>query len=78
MVSFFGFSRKPSVRFNVEGMACSSCAERVETAISTTPGVDSVKVDLAAKQAEVVFSGAPAADAVLAAIKNAGYQATKA
>ncbi|HUI20639.1 MAG TPA: heavy metal-associated domain-containing protein [Methylocella sp.] len=61
--------------FHVEGMACSSCAERVERAIRATPGVAAAAVSLDAKRAEVVFSGPANVEAVIAAIGNAGYEA---
>lgn len=62
----------------VEGMACSSCAERVEKAIRATPGVASAAVELAAKRATVTFSGAPDPKAVIGAIAAAGYEAERA
>ena len=58
----------------VEGMACDSCAERVEKAIRATPGVVSASVNLATKRAEVIFSGVPDIAAVIAAIGVAGYE----
>ncbi len=63
-----------AVNLHVEGMACSSCAERVEKAILATPGVASAAVDLAGKRAAVTFSGPPRIDAVMAAIGAAGYE----
>ncbi|WP_026607366.1 heavy-metal-associated domain-containing protein [Methylocapsa acidiphila] len=67
-------SSKPAVTLHVNGMACSSCAERVEKAILATPGVASAAVDLAAKRAAVTFAGAPKTEAVIAAIAAAGYE----
>jgi copper chaperone CopZ len=64
-----------TVIFHVEGMACSSCAGRVDEAIHATPGVVSSLVDLAAKRATVTFSGAANPQAVVAAIVEAGYEA---
>lgn len=63
-----------AVSIRVEGMACDSCMARVEKAISATPGVISVAVNLATKRAEVVFSGVPDIAAVIAAIGEAGYE----
>lgn len=68
-------SSAPAVNLHVDGMACSSCAERVENAIRATPGVASASVDLEAKRASVTFSGSPDAAAVIAAIGRAGYEA---
>ena len=75
MSSIFPDSKKPtSVSIRVEGMACDSCAERVEKAIRATPGVVSASVNLATKRAEVIFSGVPDIAAVIAAIGVAGYE----
>jgi Cu+-exporting ATPase len=62
------------VSIRVEGMACGSCASRVEKAILATKGVVSASVDLAAKRAEVAFAGVPDIAAVIAAIGEAGYE----
>lgn len=59
----------------IQGMACPSCAERVEKAIRATPGVASVTVDLERKRAEVTFSGSPDPGAVIASVVKAGYEA---
>jgi Cu+-exporting ATPase len=67
-------SNQAAVNLHVEGMACSSCAERVEKAIRTAPGVASASVDLAAKRAVVTFAGSPQIEAVIAAIAAAGYE----
>ncbi len=69
-------SHAPTVTLQVEGMACSSCAERVEKAIRAAPGVASASVDLSGKRAVVAFSGPPRIEAVIAAIGEAGYEAT--
>lgn len=67
-------SDNAAVNLHVEGMACSSCAERVENAILATPGVASASVDLEGKRAIVTFSGLPQIEAVIAAIGAAGYE----
>lgn len=60
---------------HVKGMACSSCAGRVDAAIRKTPGVISVSVDLEAKRAIVTFAGKPDPNAVITAVVEAGYEA---
>jgi copper chaperone CopZ len=75
MISFRSGSKRATVKFHVDGMACSSCAERVDNAIRATPGVATATVDLEAKRATVTFSGAPHIEAVIAAIGAAGYEA---
>lgn len=74
-MSFFRDPKKAATfSLRIEGMACSSCVERVEKAIRATPGVASASVNLATKRAEVTFSGSPDIEAVVAAISNAGYE----
>jgi copper chaperone len=56
----------------IEGMTCMHCKMRVEKALKGVPGVTSVQVDLANKQAVVVGS---AEQAVMAkAVLEAGYK----
>ena len=54
-------------------MTCASCVGRVEKAISRVEGVASASVNLATEKAEVRYDMAPAHDAVVAAIRKAGY-----
>ncbi|MFM0098477.1 heavy metal translocating P-type ATPase [Paraburkholderia nemoris] len=65
----------------IGGMTCASCAMRVEKALAKVPGVAGVSVNLATETATVnlsdVTSDANAAsDALIAAVKKAGYEAT--
>jgi Cu+-exporting ATPase len=65
----------------IGGMTCASCAMRVEKALAKVPGVASVSVNLATETATVnpnaAASGAGAdTDALIAAVKKAGYEAT--
>ncbi|TGE36415.1 hypothetical protein E4K67_21050 [Desulfosporosinus fructosivorans] len=55
----------------VEGMTCNHCKMRVEKALQGVSGVESVKVDLAAKEA--VITGDVERDNLVKAIQNAGY-----
>jgi Cu+-exporting ATPase len=57
----------------VTGMTCASCVRRVEKAIAAVPGVAGATVNLASEQAAVTFAGEQRADAVIAAIEQAGY-----
>jgi Cu+-exporting ATPase len=66
--------------FNVKGMFCKSCVEKVTKAISQVKGVKSVKVDLKSNTAKVVLL--PNADekavdpAIEQAVKKSGYKAS--
>src|SRR5690606_7869180 len=57
----------------IEGMHCASCVGRVEAALAKVEGVDSVAVNLATELATV--HGVAPADALIAAVQKAGYQA---
>ncbi|CAE6746762.1 heavy metal translocating P-type ATPase [Paraburkholderia haematera] len=63
----------------IGGMTCASCAMRVEKALAKVPGIASVSVNLATETA-TVHPADPSAgadtDALIAAVKKAGYEAT--
>jgi copper chaperone CopZ len=60
--------------FTVSGMTCEHCVAAVTGELSTLPGVADVKVDLGSG-AVIVTSEAPLpADAVRAAVDEAGYE----
>ncbi len=58
----------------VEGMSCAHCQARVEKALAAVKGVESAKVDLKKKTATVALSGTVADDALMDAVKEAGYE----
>ncbi|MEM5455403.1 heavy metal translocating P-type ATPase [Paraburkholderia phytofirmans] len=61
----------------IGGMTCASCAMRVEKALAKVPGVVGASVNLATETATVNLDGMTAApDALIAAVKKAGYEAT--
>ncbi|NPT53321.1 heavy metal translocating P-type ATPase [Paraburkholderia elongata] len=63
----------------IGGMTCASCAMRVEKALAKVPGVASVSVNLATETATVNPGDAGIdadTDALIAAVKKAGYDAT--
>ena len=60
--------------FNVEKMMCGGCVSAVEKALTALDGVEKVEVDLEAKQARV--DGSVDAEAVIAALTEAGYPAS--
>lgn len=61
--------------YKIEGMTCASCVARVERAIKAVPGVTSATVNLATEKATVAFAGAVQSEAVVGAIRQAGYEA---
>ena len=62
-----------TVEFNVDGMTCASCVGRVERGLKAVPGVVDAAVNLATERATV--RGTASAEALLAAIAHAGYEA---
>ncbi|MFM0632028.1 heavy metal translocating P-type ATPase [Paraburkholderia xenovorans] len=59
----------------IGGMTCASCAMRVEKALAKVPGVVGASVNLATETATVDLDGVTAPDALIAAVKKAGYEA---
>jgi Cu+-exporting ATPase len=71
-------SSAPSVtELLVNGMTCNNCARHVTEALQSVPGVRSASVMLDAQRASVRWAADAKADvpAVIAAVKNAGYEA---
>jgi Cu+-exporting ATPase len=64
-----------SVSLAISGMTCASCVTRVEKALKKVPGVMDASVNLATEKAQVKASGVPV-DALLAAVRKAGYEAS--
>ncbi|WP_223470780.1 MULTISPECIES: heavy-metal-associated domain-containing protein [unclassified Pseudomonas] len=62
--------------FNVQGMSCGHCVKAITQAVQAKDPTADVQVDLGAKTVQVQ-SSLPA-DAVLAAIKEEGYEASPA
>lgn len=58
----------------IEGMMCGHCKAHVEEAIGKVAGVESYEVSLEKKQA--IIKGTPSKEAIIAAIKTAGYEVT--
>ncbi|WP_068273661.1 heavy-metal-associated domain-containing protein [Aldersonia kunmingensis] len=63
--------------FTVTGMTCGHCVSAVREEVGNIAGVETVDVDLESGRL-VIESGTPLADAdVIAAVDEAGYQATR-
>ena len=60
----------------VLGMSCAACQHHVETALRSTTGVETARVDLMAHRATVAFDPSQVArEQLVAAIRDAGYDA---
>lgn len=62
-------------QYEVTGMSCAACSARVEKVVSQLPGVDSCSVSLLTNSMGV--EGTVPAEAVIAAVKEAGYGASQ-
>ena len=66
------------VELDVRGMTCASCQAHVQRSLQAVPGVAEAKVDLVAGSATVRFRGTETdAGALLAAVHDAGYEASE-
>jgi len=64
------------VDLDIVGMTCASCVRHVEQALAHVPGVAAVTVNLAIEKAVVVAGPAVPAQALVDAVRAAGYDAT--
>ena len=62
-------------QYSVTGMSCAACSARVEKAVSKVPGVTACSVSLLTNSMGV--SGTASAEAIIAAVEQAGYGAAK-
>jgi copper ion binding protein len=60
--------------YQVTGMTCGHCASAVTEEVSKIPGVTGVQVDVAAGRVTVESEQPVSADAVAAAVDEAGYE----
>ena len=63
-----------TVRLDLEGMTCASCAARIERRLNRLAGVDAT-VNFATEQATVHFPACVEPDELVAAVESAGYGA---
>src|SRR5919106_1031727 len=69
-------TKTDSIHISIEGMTCASCVSRVESALSSVPGVIDARVNLAAEDATVeVADGIVPTERLVAAVSAAGYSA---
>ena len=60
-------------KLTIEGMSCGHCVKRVQEALQTVEGVQSVTVDLEAKTAVLELIAEVEAERLKAAVEEAGY-----
>lgn len=61
----------------VEGMTCKHCQMHVEKALTGVDNVQKVKVSLQTGEAEITFANPVNDQALINAVKEAGYRAIK-
>ena len=66
------------LKFDVTGMTCAACSARVEKVTSAVPGVTKAEVNLLAGSMTVEMADESVCPAVEAAVKKAGYGASRA
>ncbi|HCE30945.1 TPA: heavy metal translocating P-type ATPase [Candidatus Daviesbacteria bacterium] len=70
-------SGSEKVALSLSGMHCTSCAGIIERSLKKVPGVKEARVNFTAEKASVtVDSGSVSEDALIEAVKKAGYKAT--
>lgn len=70
-------STSTSLRLEITGMTCASCAARVERALRKVEGVREASVNLATETATVVAAAGVSTDALVQAVERAGYGARR-
>ena len=72
----FGMKKKENVTYTltVEGMMCQHCVSHVKKALEGVKGVSVVSVDLDTKTATVEALSSVSVDALITAVKDAGYE----
>ncbi len=69
--------RLVDMSLTVDGMSCAACVAKVEKAVRRVPGVTQVNVSLPTNSARVLgVEGVVQKDAVIAAVKELGYEAS--
>jgi len=58
----------------IQGMTCMHCVKAVTQALAAVPGVSEV-IEVSLEQAQAIVAGTAAAQALVDAVKGAGYQA---
>ncbi len=64
------------IKLPIQGMTCASCVARVEKALKRVPGVASAEVNLATETATITLAEGAAAETLVSAVRDAGYEAT--
>jgi heavy metal translocating P-type ATPase len=66
-----------TIRFDVEGMTCASCAIRIERVLAKQDGVESAVVNFAGQEARASVGSMADVEALRAAVARIGYEITE-
>ena len=66
-----------TTQLKITGMSCGACVNHVTKALQGVDGVQDVKVDLAAGSATVQHQGSTEPAALIAAVTEEGYEASR-
>jgi len=69
------FSKDKQMELKVDGMTCGHCEMRVSMALKKVDGVKNAKASATKGTATVMYSDEVEVDALVAAVKDAGYEA---
>lgn len=69
------FSKDKHMELRVDGMSCGHCEMRVGMALKRVEGVKDAKADHGKGVATITYDGEVDMDALVAAVKDAGYEA---
>ncbi len=64
------------IELNIEGMTCMHCVKAVAEALAAVPGVKGVP-QVSLDRGTATVEGSPDSDALVAAVKEAGYRAER-
>jgi len=64
-----------TIQLTVNGMSCMHCVAAVEKALAAVDGVDEV-IQVALEPGSATVKGGASTEALIAAVKEAGYEAT--
>ena len=63
-------------RFDITGMTCSACANRISKAVSALDGVTEANVNLLKNSLSVTYEGSLTNQDIIKAVENVGYGAS--
>lgn len=64
-----------NIRLGIDGMRCAACVSKVETALSSVPGVEQASVNLVDRSASVRADSDVTPETLIAAVQSSGFDA---